>query len=435
MTSTTKQFAWKDRDTAAHDLLQLAYFAPLSIAHRALSLLRAIRSSDVVPQLTAIVEDHERDIWQRIYALRSIAHTSGDWYLPQLRGEMTCILQKRAVIIANHPHPEQAYLGNDLLDDIRGFAARHPKNREWFFSALDEAANPDVVCGFLTMAINYVQPEEFREVLIDYLLKFLTSHPEQIGLSVIQTLVLEDNTRSWVWLRQNVDKIVGLLASDVTNHVTLSIAEHFEESRMRLMGLVPSFELEFNAYLVEIEQRREEANTRRKEHLSHYYLSPAYKHLLELYQHAQNDKQAYQRLVRIARKWQGNIPIRAVATHMLGKLRHKYNVTGILCYLLKYAQDDWDNDIPPLSPIRVEAGEALKDMPTPQVWEEMIDAFFINPTNILSDFMLDWVAHVTDILDGQSTAYAGVLWGAEDQRRWFRALAEISEEQLQQEVG
>lgn len=155
-----------------------------------------------------------------------------------------------------------------------------------------------------------------------------------------------------------------------------------------------------------------------------------------MYQQAENDdKPAYHRLVIVARKWQGNIPLRAVATHMLGKLRHKHKVTGILCYLLKYAEDDWDNDISPLSPIRAEAGEALKEMPSPQVWAEMIDAFFINPANVLSDFMLDWIAHVTDRLDGLSTAYGGGLWGDEEYRRWFRALAEISEEQLQQAVG
>ncbi len=436
MTSTTKQFIWKDRDTAAHDLLQLAYFAPPSIAQSALSLLGAIRSPSVVPQLTAIVEDHERNMWQRIYALRSITHTPGDWYLSQLREEMIRILQQRAAIIAKHPHPDRTYLSNDLLNDICGLAACHPKNRDWFFSALDETTNPDVVCNFLTMAINTMQPEEFREILIDYLLKFLTLHPKQIDLSVIHTLVFEDNAKSWVWLHQNVDKIVGLLALDITNRITLSIAEHFKEARARLTYLVFDFVDEFNAYLAEIEQCREDALTRRKEHLSDYYLSSAYKHLSDLYQRADNnDKQAFQQLVRIARKWQGNIPLRAVATHMLGKLRHKYKVTDILCYLLKYAEDDWGNDISPLSPIRVEAGEALKDMSSPQVWEEMIDAFFINPANVLSNFMLDWISHVTDILDGLSIEYAGVSFGAKDQRHWFRALAEISEEQFRQEVS
>ncbi|HEX2619102.1 MAG TPA: hypothetical protein VHL11_03115, partial [Phototrophicaceae bacterium] len=175
---------------------------------------------------------------------------------------------------------------------------------------------------------------------------------------------------------------------------------------------------------------------RRKGDLSDYHLSPAYSYLWDLYQRADNDdKLAYQQLVRIAKKWQGNIPLRAVATHMLGKLKPKHKITDILCYLLKYAEDDWDDDIDPLSPIRTEAGEALKDIPSSQVWAEMIDAFFINPANMLTNFMLDWIAHMTDMLDGISTAYAGVVWGAENQRRWFRVLAEMSEEQLQQEIG
>lgn len=48
--------------------------------------------------------------------------------------------------------------------------------------------------------------------------------------------------------------------------------------------------------------------------------------------------------------------------------------------------------------------------------------------------MLDWIAHVTDQLDGLATVYAGLWLGIEDQRRWFKALTEINEEQLQQEV-
>jgi hypothetical protein len=65
----------------------------------------------------------------------------------------------------------------------------------------------------------------------------------------------------------------------------------------------------------------------------------------------------------------------------------------------------------------------------------MVDAFFINPANVLSDFMLDWIAHVTDMLDGISSAYTGFLQGSTEQRRWFRALAEVTDEQIQKEIG
>lgn len=61
----------------------------------------------------------------------------------------------------------------------------------------------------------------------------------------------------------------------------------------------------------------------------------------------------------------------------------------------------------------------------------MIDTFFHNLPYVISGFMLDWIAHLTDLLDGVPTAYAGGLWG-DDHRRWFNALSEISAEQLEQ---
>jgi hypothetical protein len=436
LTPSTTQFSWKDRDTAARDLLQLAYHAPPSVAHRALQLLQAIRAPSIVPDLVAIAEDRQRETWQRIHALRAVAHTPGDWHLPQFRTEMDRSLAWQGVIIANHPLVESAYLGIDLLDDIRGLAARHPVNRPWFFAALDEAANPVVVRGFLTRSISFIQPEEFREALIAYLLKFLTTHPEQIVPFVIWSLVHDSSAQVETWLHQHMADIAPILAADSTDPAVLSIAERWDAMRIQLTEHVPNFDAAYNTYLVDITERRQEARNRRNGTLADYDSSPAYRFLVDLYQQAEaDDKPAYHRLVRIARKWQGSIPLCAVATHLLGKLGHKCDVAGFLCYLLKYAQDDWDNDIAPHSPVRFEAGDALKDMPSPQVWAEMVDAFFIRPHNVLSDFMLDWIEHVTDRLDGISGAYSGVRWGDPERRGWFRALAEITEEQLQKELG
>lgn len=297
----------------------------------ALSLLGAIRSPSVVPQLIAIVEDDQRDVWQRSYALRSIVATSGDWFLPQLKAEMSMILQRRAAIMPN-------YQGHDLLDELHNLAAHHPKNREWFFSALDEATSLEVVCEFLSAAINLWQPDEFRGLLIDYLLKLLTAHPQPMDLAVIETLMLTDDAKVSAWLHQNTDKI----APDL-----MEISDPSSQTQV---------------------------------HLPDYLQSPAYRYLWDLYQHADGgDREAYHQLVQIARKWRGNIPLRAVATYLIGKLWPQYNVVSLLCDLLKYAEDSWGDDALPLTPIRFEAGEALKDRPSPQVWEEMIDAFSSTP--------------------------------------------------------
>src|SRR5690349_14560232 len=79
----TQKFKWKDRDTAAHDLLQVAYHAPPSVSSRALMLLRSIRSPNIMPELEELVFDENLNIWPRRYALRAIACVSGDFAMPQ----------------------------------------------------------------------------------------------------------------------------------------------------------------------------------------------------------------------------------------------------------------------------------------------------------------------------------------------------------------
>ena|SRR5258708_23349798 len=69
----TKRFAWKDRDTAALDLIQLAYHAPLFISRQALHILSAIHSNVIVSDLREITLDSERNYWEQVYALRALA--------------------------------------------------------------------------------------------------------------------------------------------------------------------------------------------------------------------------------------------------------------------------------------------------------------------------------------------------------------------------
>src|SRR5258707_5977866 len=81
---STKRFVWKDRDTAALDLLQLAYHAPQFISTAALRILSAIHSEVIVSDLKEITLDSEREYWERVYALRAIGRVRGDIYFPEL---------------------------------------------------------------------------------------------------------------------------------------------------------------------------------------------------------------------------------------------------------------------------------------------------------------------------------------------------------------
>ena len=57
--NSTNNLKWVDRDTAASDLLQLAYYAPPYVSRLALSLQRAIRSNAITDELKAIFQKEE----------------------------------------------------------------------------------------------------------------------------------------------------------------------------------------------------------------------------------------------------------------------------------------------------------------------------------------------------------------------------------------
>src|SRR5215213_6122423 len=120
---STQQFQWKDRDTAAQDLLQLAYHAPPSVSSRALMLLRSIRSAKIMPELEALVIDESRDIWPRRYALRALKSVPGDVDMPQLAPYMERGFAVRCNAFRKTPH-HRSYnsdFSNDLLDSLIGF--------------------------------------------------------------------------------------------------------------------------------------------------------------------------------------------------------------------------------------------------------------------------------------------------------------------------
>jgi hypothetical protein len=49
--------------------------------------------------------------------------------------------------------------------------------------------------------------------------------------------------------------------------------------------------------------------------------------------------------------------------------------------------------------------------------------FFINPCNVLEEFMVDWIAYQTDCLSGIKAPYSGLAWGDGNNRWWFGARA------------
>src|SRR5258708_30040680 len=141
----TKRFAWKDRGTAALDLIQLAYHAPQYISQQALHVLSAIRSDAIVSDLREITLDSERLYWERVYALRALASAPGDIYFPELISIVDKDLLKRQQIISQPEKDldklDEIYIPNDMIGETIAFAARHPGNKTWLFDCFDHA-NP-----------------------------------------------------------------------------------------------------------------------------------------------------------------------------------------------------------------------------------------------------------------------------------------------------
>lgn len=238
-------------------------------------------------------------IWQRRYALRAIANLPIGVYMPQLKDHMERGLSKWAEILKNHPDPEHAHLGQDILDDIRDFVAHQPTNRAWFFDVLDAFPNPLVKRDFLISSIYYSQPEEFRHLLLTKLLHLLEMNPRLITPSTIKTLMFQDDPLVQDWLRQR-------------------------------------FEHEVEAW----EAERKQPKTHKSADVPDYRLLPAFQYLDGIYKSAvEGDEKAYSNLVKLAKRGK-RIPLRAVATHFIGKLQSQYKTTEVLCYLMRYANDN-----------------------------------------------------------------------------------------------
>jgi hypothetical protein len=417
LTSATQQFIWKDRDTAANDLLQLAYYAPPHISRLAIQVLRAIRSPQIVPALTAIVGDTEREIWQRIYALRAITNTPGNFFIPELEQHAQWAIQKRIMKVRNLPikPPDNLWFGVDLLEEISSLSSEHPINQNWFLAVVDSIEEPYVLCRFLKHTLLFYQPAEYKQQLIERLFKLYDDYPDFLSIGTIGHLYGQND---WAanWCHSHFDMIFERCVQNSEDWAVTSLAKEWDKLREALVARVATFK----------DKLSEEPPVRASKAIDTTH-SPALSFLKDTYLAAlDGNKTAYSRLLTATRLWKGFIPFRAIATYYVGKLQDKYDVFPTLNALMGFT-DDWGDN--PMSPIRFEASEALIRNPSAAVWLTLVDSFFINPRNFLADFQLDWIAYVTDVLSGISQPYSGVHYGDVENRAWFKALAALPEDE------
>jgi hypothetical protein len=417
LTSATQQFVWKDRDTAAHDLLQLAYYAPPHISRLAIQVLQAIRSPQIVPALTAIVGDTEREIWQRIYALRAITNTPGYFFIPEFEQHAQLAIQKRIIKVRGLPRKpsDNLWFGIDLLEEIDSFVSKHPQNQAWFLAALDSIEEPYVLWRFLEHILLFHQSMEYKQQLIERLFKLYDDYPDFLSISTINHLYGQSDVAT-TWSNTHFDLIFERCLQDSEDWAVTSLAREWNKLREALIAKVDTFKDK----LSEEPPVRASKDIDTTNSLALRFLEDTYLAALD------GNKTAYSHLLKATRLWKGFIPFRAIATYYVGKLQDRYDVFPTLNALMGFT-DDWGDN--PMSPIRFEASEALIRKPSAAVWLTLVNSFFINPRNFLVDFQLDWIAYVTDVLSGISQPYSGVHYGDVENRAWFKALTALPDDE------
>ncbi len=413
MLPSSKQFTWKNRDTAAHDMLQLVYHAPPYISLLAARLLVAFRSMQILPQLTNLILDENLNGWLRIYALRAYSATPANKLAKEFEELARAALLQREqnLEITDVRSNSRGILQIDLLNELSTLADNHPANRTWFFQAIDEA-HPLVQRQYLGIdALRHHHSEKFKQIVVQQLFKLLDSQPDLLDFDIIATL-LATTEEAQSWLNDRLDTVVQMCLRDKDNPIIKHVSRRWPQLNELLAHHISDWD----------EVPSHDTNQRRRADQLEYKSSPAYLQLMRLYDKAaKSDQNAYNQLVEMARSWRGNIPIRAVATHLIGKLSEQFDAFPILAHQMRYGDVNWDDNLFD-SPIRHEAGEALLKFPTPEIWEVLVDSYFISPRDDLLPFQIDWIAHLTEVLSGEDQPYDGLSWGSEERRAWFQAL-------------
>lgn len=386
--------------------------------------------------------DEDRNNWERRYALRAIAATPGDIYLPHF---------------ARLELGEEFNIQNKLsFSELLSLVKNHPSNRQWLLHSIEQLGPKDhiqtlhrltsyfgkdeglnlILYQKIIEIIEQLGPieriqmlhrltsyfgkgEGLNTILCQKIIEIIEQNPSLLNLKLIATLYYSDGSDSTLkWLRERRDTLIYLCLAAKLNEI-FRLLEHWDELREAVFKNCPSLIEEYNKIREEVE------------HQVDYQSSPIWQELNGWYQRAlEGDQKAYSRLSYVVYHEHSNLCKRAVATNLLGKLKDKYDVRHPLIHALRYAPDDAQHEHLAMdASVRFEAGEALRDIPSPDVWESMVDAFFIRPRNVLETFMSYWIEYLTDRLSGLDVVYSGSKYGDENNRFWFRALVEARSEQ------
>ena len=419
----TKRFQWKNRDTAARDLLQIVYHAPPFISRDALRLLSAIRANVIVPDLKKIVLDSNRDQWDSIFALRSIRSISEDIYFPELA---RCVRQafktRQKFVVQWRSQTDQGddvHFPYDIVEDAINFVACHPSNQGWLFECFD-LASPRVLRGVLVKQLFYSSSGSMQKILLHRLIVLLQAYPELLSLRAVQAIYdSKQDTIAQVFLEKQLDQIIELAldAKPSKRHhydFVASMSWKWDKLQSALAARRPEYEEYFKQHEMDIASQHAKWQAIWNEDTS-YTNTTAWREIESLFMQASNgEDKAFWRLYHQIFDRDLSIPIRSASMHFFGKLRNDPRVIDKLIFFAANADDQWND----LHPIRFEAAKALFDIGTNQAWMGLIEAFFTARNNFLTDRLFDWIECLTDMLSGVTTTFEFDTTRIENQ--WFR---------------
>ncbi len=414
MTSTTQRFAWKDRDTAARDLLQLVHHAPQTISRKALRLLHAIRSPAIIPDLKAILLGSNEP---RAGAFGAICNTPGNFYFPEFE------------IFSS------VYVSNDednwIIYNLLPLLKNHPCNRDWIFRHLepfDPRIRRDVLLDVVHRAPAF-EPQTTAKRLVDLL-------EANIWLFDLKTAAQMHSSSDEIllqWLQDHWDEVIYVaLIEDLVNkdshHYIVPVLEHWLELKEDLFRRCPAIIEEFNQKKAELEAWKPKVES------VDFQATPIWQKMSILYDYAlKGEESAYRKLFRTAWNNKNVVLEQAVAVHFIGKLcDQRYPAIPALCRLLQHVSDE--RQYPSLrtkdfnrfdNPVRYEAGYALRKIDSPLVWEAMVDVYFMIRERTSTAYgFLTWIQDMTDRLSGIEVEPKDDAIPLEH-RPWFRALVDL----------
>jgi hypothetical protein len=408
--STTKRFTWVNRETACRDLLQLAYHAPRFISELALGLLSMIRPPvSFIPELKAIALDTERSPWERRYTLYALSDMPEEIYFPEL-------LRYAAKVKHDPFSPEDL-----IFEDIAPFCRKHPSNYAWLFQHVEQASPEDYREALDCAAKGYSEQEMDAQVL-DRIIALFKRRPDLLTLETCDDLYYCGGKRGRTWINARIQQVVELcLNEEEIDHV------RFHTRRWRkLLDAIQQANPALASQINRQEPRRKRRTQSKQP--ARYETSPIWQRLHSWYLAAKSgDENAFYNLREEAFQWQGNIPIRAVATYFIGLLQDEYpDASATLCSLLRHSSDDsWS--IQPqdgyFAPVREEVIKALRRRASPKVWEALVEGYFINPKNSLGWIYPETIRLITDALESGNISHPPLEERPGDV--WFYALLDL----------